>query len=93
LSKSDSRFLLLLAVAALNDAVDLLAILNPVVETLLDILTAILICIILGEINPWLFLTTILDAVPGVDFAPIWTLYVIYRYISKKAKTYKVKVE
>ncbi len=45
--------------------------------------------------NIWSFLITFLDIIPGIDLAPIWTLYILKLYIQKQLsqKKYTVKVE
>ena len=87
-------FILLFALAALNDSIDLLGLLNPFLETIFDVFLAIIICLNSGEVNPWLFLITVVDAIPGIDFTPFWTLYVLYLYLKESSKKrVKVKVE
>lgn len=78
--------------AALNDAVDLMGLATPLIELALDILTAVGITIVLGGINPWLFILVVADVIPGLDFAPFWTLYVLYRYIREVTKR-RVRVD
>jgi len=78
---SKGRFALLFALAALNDAVDLLGLVSPIVEVILDVFTAVLVTAALGELNPLLFLVALLDVIPGIDYTPFWTFYILYKYL------------
>jgi len=86
------RYALLFLLAALNDAIDILEILNPFLELLLDLFTAALITFLLGELDPIVFLVTVLDVVPFVDLAPIWSGYIYYRYY-KETQAAKPKLK
>ncbi|RLE82282.1 MAG: hypothetical protein DRJ51_01805 [Thermoprotei archaeon] len=82
-------FGVLFLLAALNDAIDLLNMFSPLVEFLLDAMIAILLLLSLRILNPLLFLIAVLDVLPRIDFAPFWTLYVIYLYVSKMEEKYR----
>jgi len=95
-SNIERRFLLLLSLAIINDAIDVLGLLNQILETILDVFTAALICIVLNEFNPWIFILAVIDLIPGIDITPFWTIYILYRYFIEKvsAKTrVKIRVE
>ena len=87
------RYALLFILAALNDAIDILEVLNPLIELFLDLLTAGLITIVLGELDPTIFLITVLDSIPFVDLAPIWTGYVYYKYYKEVTAKPKMKLK
>ena len=88
------KYAILFLLAAFNDALDILEIFNPFIELLLDIFTAAVITYLLGELDPIVFLVAVLDAVPFVDLAPVWTGYIYYRYYKElQAITPKPKVE
>ena len=86
-------YALLFLLAALNDAIDILEILNPFLELFLDVLTAALITLILGELDPIVFLITVLDTVPYIDLAPIWSGYVYYKYYKELTAKPKLKLK
>ena len=86
------KYLVLLSLAVLNDAVDLLGLANPLAEVLFDLLIVALIHVLLRSLNPLVVLVTLLDIVPGIDIAPFWSLYVIYLYLSGAGEKKKVRV-
>ena len=87
----ETRYILALTLAVLNDVVDFLGVIsNPLVESALDVLLALGLVILLG-FSPLPFLITIADALPGIDLSPMWTAYVLYRYLSERRV--KVPVE
>jgi len=68
-----------LLLAAINDAIDIMDLVQPL-ETGLDLLFAILILNILpGKKRFEDFITAVVDAMPLLDIVPFWTLYVLYR--------------
>ncbi len=68
-----------LLLAAINDAIDILDLMQPW-ETAADLLFAMLILSILpGNRRPGDFIAAVIDAVPLIDIVPFWTLYVLYR--------------
>jgi len=72
------RYLLALALAAFNDALDMLAIFQPI-ETLLDVATAFAIMRLLqGRFSLWRLLILLFDLLPFFDVVPLWSLYVAY---------------
>jgi len=83
-SQVERKYLILLSLAIINDAIDLLGLLNQLLETILDVFTAALICIVLNELNPWVFILAAIDLVPGIDITPFWTIYILYRYVIEK---------
>ena len=79
----EARYVLALTLAVLHDVVDILGVIsNPLVESVLDILIAFGLVVLLG-FSPIPFLITIADALPGIDLSPMWTAYVLYRYLSE----------
>jgi len=81
------RYAILFLIAALNDALDIVEVLNPLLELLLDVLTAALITFMLGELDPMVFAIAVLDAIPIIDLAPIWSGYIYYRYYKEVSAT------
>lgn len=86
--EEEYKFLLLFILAIINDAVDLLGLFNPFIEVLLDLLIASMINILLG-FNIWAILITFIDIIPGIDLAPIWTLYMLKLYLSRSKTKYR----
>ena len=87
------KFTILFALAIINDAIDILGLFSPIFEVFLDLGVAIMINALLG-FNIWSFIITFLDIIPGIDLAPIWTLYILKLYIQEGSeKKYIVKVE
>jgi len=75
------RYLLALALAVLNDALDMLAIFQPV-EALLDVATAIAIMRLLqGRLSLMRLLILLFDLLPFFDIVPLWSLYVAYTIV------------
>ncbi len=96
--RREGSFLLLFTLAVINDALDVIGKLTQPYETFFDIFLAFLISIIMGHVDVWAFLITFLDALPLIDLPPLWTLYILYRYLAvrmrlSKEKKVKVKVK
>jgi len=83
LSKKASKRLLMYGIAMLlaiiNDALDLAGIGVPMIETLFDAALAILIISALPERKLTDILVALGDMFTGIDIAPMWTLYLLYR--------------
>ena len=86
---TEHKYLLAFTLAALNDCLDLLGALTQPFESIFDIFLAIVISVLLRRVDIWSFAITVLDAIPGMDFMPIWTLYVAYRYLEAKERILK----
>ena len=65
--------------ALLNDALDLVGLGVPMFEGLLDLLLAILILSSMPERKFTDVLVALADMVTGIDLAPMWTIYLLYR--------------
>jgi len=79
-----------LALALLDDALDLVDVAQPL-ESLVDIALALAIIWLLREKLSWRNgLVLVLDALPFVDLIPMWTLYVLYVISRKPGKTVPV---
>ncbi len=87
----ERRYLVLFVLAFLNDALDMLRVIGPLAETLLDLVLAVAISLVAG-LNPWLFIVALIDVLPWIDIAPFWTLYVLYLYL-KALRRVRVPVE
>ena len=83
--------------ALLNDGLDLLGMLSPVIELVLDIIIVIAIFLLRRKVDLWILIIALLDLIPKIDIAPIWTLYVLYLYLTEISRgaprRVKVKVE
>lgn len=76
--KKVPRYLLALVLALINDASDVLAILQPF-ETIIDIVTALAIIALLRDrLGFRQLVIMLLDLVPFFDFIPLWSMYVGY---------------
>jgi len=65
--------------AIVNDALDLAGIGVPILETLFDAALAILIISAMPERKIADILVALADMFTGIDVAPMWTLYLLYR--------------
>ena len=93
MNDQDLKFLILFILAIANDAIDILGLFNPIAEVFLDLSVVVMINLLLG-FNVWSFIITFIDIIPGIDLAPIWTLYILKLYLQKGGKkSYTVKVE
>ena len=83
--------------ALLNDGLDLLGMRSPIIELVLDIIIVIAIFLLRRKIDPWVLIIALFDLIPGIDIAPIWTLYMLYLYLTEMSRgaprRVKVKVE
>jgi len=83
--------------ALLNDGLDLLGMRSPIIELVLDIIIVIAIFLLRRKIDPWILIIALFDLIPGIDIAPIWTLYMLYLYLTEMSRSaprrVKVKVE
>ncbi len=67
-----------LMLAVINDALDLMDVVQPF-ESVLDVVLALAIIWLLREKLTWRTAAILfLDALPFVDLVPMWTLYVLY---------------
>ncbi len=83
--RSELRFLPLFALAALNDAVDVLGLVAQPYETIFDVILATAISLAVG-LDVVSFLIAVADLIPGLDAMPIWTLYVLYKFLEYKER-------
>ena len=95
--RSTYTWTLMFVLALLNDGLDLLGMLSPVIELVLDIIIVIAIFLLRRKVDLWILIIALLDLIPGIDIAPIWTLYVLYLYLTEISRgaprRVKVKVE
>ena len=95
--RSTYTWTLMFVLALLNDGLDLLGMRSPIIELVLDIIIVIAIFLLRRKIDPWILIIALFDLIPGIDIAPIWTLYMLYLYLTEMSRSaprrVKVKVE
>jgi len=95
--RSTHTWTLMFILALLNDGLDLLGMRSPIIELVLDIIIVIAIFLLRRKIDPWILIIALFDLIPGIDIAPIWTLYMLYLYLTEMSRgaprRVKVKVE
>ena len=70
---------------------------SPIIELVLDIIIVIAIFLLRRKIDPWILIIALFDLIPWIDIVPIWTLYILYLYLTEISRgaprRVKVKVE